>query len=135
MRGAVCGKLLGLDEVKGIDQRRVAPTLKPRDRRLVTKNWNSSQEPRNLTRTAHVGMFELIMRRPAPIEIHTKQVNTHTGKGKGQTGRPLAQAPRLRGPAPVPQVAKPREGETVSPEVVSACANERRSLRRREDRL
>ena len=25
--------------VKGIDQRRVAPTLKPRDRRLVTKNW------------------------------------------------------------------------------------------------
>ena len=69
MRGAVCGKLLGLDEVKGIDQRRVAPTLKPRDRRLVTKNWNSSQEPRNLTRTAHVGMFELIMRRPAPIEI------------------------------------------------------------------
>ena len=40
VRGAVCGKLLGLDEVKGIDQRRVAPTLKPRDRRLVTKNWN-----------------------------------------------------------------------------------------------
>ena len=39
VRGAVCGKLLGLDEVKGIDQRRVAPTLKPRDRRLVTKNW------------------------------------------------------------------------------------------------
>ena len=128
----MCGKLLGLDEVKGIDQRRVAPTLKPRDRRLVTKNWNSSQEPRNLTRTAHVGMFELIMRRPAPIEIPggvrrksgvdggTKQVNTHTGKGKGQTGRPLAQAPRLRGPAPVPQVAKPGERETASPEVECA---------------
>ena len=74
-------------------------------------------------------MFELIMRRPAPIEIPggvrrksgvdggTKQVNTHTGKGKGQTGRPLAQAPRLRGPAPVPQVAKPGERETASPEV------------------
>ena len=98
MRGAVCGKLLGLDEVKGIDQRRVAPTLKPRDRRLVTKNWNSSQEPRNLTRTAHVGMFELIMRRPAPIEIPggvrrksgvdggTKQVNQHGGKqGQGKS--------------------------------------------------
>ena len=47
------------------------------------------------------GMFELIMRRPARIEIPggvrrktgvdggTKQVNTHTGKRKGQTGRPL----------------------------------------------
>ena len=50
----------------------------------------------------------------------TKQVNTHTGKGKGQTGRPLAQAPRLRGPAPVPQVAKPGERETASPEVECA---------------
>ena len=67
MRGAVCGKLLGLDEVKGIDQRRVAPTLKPRDRRLVTKNWKAQQVLTNL-KVAGYTPFETegVIERAAP---------------------------------------------------------------------